>query len=53
MSEIPPGTPRYFAWLYADARMQALLAPLFGIEVEINVALQPGLEHSVAHVRMT
>jgi len=53
VSEIPPGTPRYFAWLYADARMQALLAPLFGIEVEINVALQPGLEHSVAHVRMT
>jgi phytoene synthase len=50
---ILPGTPRYFAWLYSDARMQALLAPLFGIETEINAALQPGLEHSVAHVRMT
>ena len=47
------GTPRYFAWLYAGERMQAILKPLFGIEAEINTALQPGLEHSVAHVRMT
>ena len=47
------GTPRYFAWLYAGERMQAILKPLFGIESEINAALQPGLEHSVAHVRMT
>jgi phytoene synthase len=46
------GTPRYFAWLYAGARMQAILEPLFGIESEINAALQPGLEHSVAHARM-
>lgn len=53
MTEIPAGTPRYFAWLYSDARMQALLAPLLGIEAQIGAALQPGLEHSVAHVRMT
>ncbi len=33
-------------------RMQALLTSLFGIESEIAAALQPGLEHSVAHVRM-
>ena len=46
------GTPRYFAWLYAGERMQAILRPLFGIESEINAALQPGLEHSVAHARM-
>jgi phytoene/squalene synthetase len=53
VTPIQAGTPRYFAWLYSDARMQAILAPLFGIETEINAALQPGLEHSVAHVRMT
>ena len=53
MTQIAPGTPRYFAWLYSDARLQAILAPLFGIESEIGAALQPGLEHSVAHVRMT
>jgi phytoene synthase len=53
MSDIPAGTPRYFAWLYSDARLQALLAPLFGIETEINAALQPALEHSVAHARMS
>ena len=53
MTEVRSGTPRYFAWLYSDAHLQALLAALFGIETEINAALQPGLEHSVAHVRMT
>ena len=47
------GTPRYFAWLYSGERMRTILAPLFGIESEINAALQPGLEHSVAHARMT
>jgi 15-cis-phytoene synthase len=47
------GTPRYFAWLYSGERMQAILKPLFGIESEITAALQPGLEHSVAHARMT
>jgi phytoene synthase len=46
------GTPRYFAWLYAGGRMQAILTPLFGIESEVSASLQPGLEHSVAHVRM-
>jgi phytoene/squalene synthetase len=46
------GTPRYFAWLYSGARMQAILQPLFGIEAEIATSLQPGLEHSVAHVRL-
>ena len=53
MTQIQAGTPRYFAWLYSDERLQGILAPLFGIETEINTALQPGLEHSVAHVRMT
>jgi 15-cis-phytoene synthase len=46
------GTPRYFAWLYGGPRLQAILAPLFGIEAQINAALQPGLEHSVAHARV-
>lgn len=53
MSDVAVGTPRYFAWLYSDPKRQAVLTPLFGIEAEINAALQPGLEHSVAHVRMT
>ena len=53
MSEVAAGTPRYFACLYSDARLQALLTPLFVIDSEINAALQPGLEHSVAHLRVT
>ncbi len=47
------GTPRYFAWLYSGERMQAILKPLFGIEAQIGAALQPGLEHSVAHARLS
>jgi 15-cis-phytoene synthase len=47
------GTPRYFAWLYSGERMQSILQPLFGIEAQINGALQPGLEHSVAHARLS
>lgn len=53
MSAPAPGSPRYFAWLYGGERLQALLQPLFAIESEINAALVPGLEHSVAHARMT
>jgi phytoene synthase len=52
VTPILAGTPRYFAWLYSSERMQAILKPLFGIELEINAALQPGLEHNVAHARM-
>lgn len=47
------GSPRYFAWLYSSAHLQAILEALFGIEAEVNAALQPGLEHSVAHARMS
>jgi len=46
------GTPRYFAWLYSGEPLQGTLAALFGIEAEINAALQPGLEHTVAHARL-
>jgi 15-cis-phytoene synthase len=53
VTPILAGTPRYFAWLYSGQRMQAILKPLFGIELEIHAALQPGLEHNVAHARMT
>jgi phytoene synthase len=47
------GTPRYFAWLYSAGPMQLILRTLFSIETEIAASLQPGLEHSVAHVRMS
>jgi phytoene synthase len=46
------GTPRYFAWLYSGEPLQGILKALLGIEAEIKAALQPDLEHSVAHVRM-
>ena len=52
MTQALEGTPRYFAWLYSGERMQAIFKPLFGIEAQIRAALQPGLEHSVAHARL-
>jgi len=60
-TEAPPGaapaagpqpSARWFATLYATAPLRPLLESLFGIEAEIYAVLRPGLEHSVAHVRM-
>ena len=43
---------RWFATLYATPPLRPLLESLFGIESEIYAVLRPGVEHSVAHVRM-
>ena len=56
----PPGaapagrelSARWFAALYATGPLRPLLESLTGIESEIHEVLRPGLEHSVAHVRM-
>ncbi|MGH8218486.1 MAG: squalene/phytoene synthase family protein [Steroidobacteraceae bacterium] len=46
------GSARDFAWLYSPAPLRAVLGPLLDIEREIGVALRPGLDHGVAHVRL-
>ena len=43
---------RWFATLYAAPPQRALLESLCGIESEIYAVLRPGLEHTVAHVRV-
>src|SRR5579884_2740592 len=46
------GSARDFAWLYAPPRLRAVLGPLLDIEREVGAALRPGLDHTVAHVRL-
>jgi 15-cis-phytoene synthase len=48
---IPPGSARYFAWLYAGPRRE-LVSALLDVEHEIETSLRPGLEHQVAHLRL-
>ncbi|MGH8258242.1 MAG: squalene/phytoene synthase family protein [Steroidobacteraceae bacterium] len=43
---------RDFAWLYSPPRGRAVLGALLDIEREVGAALRPGLEHTVAHVRL-
>src|SRR5690348_7178423 len=46
------GTARDLAWLYSPAPLRGVLAALLDIEREVGASLRPGLEHSVAHVRL-
>lgn len=47
------GSSREFARLYSPPRLRAGLGALIEIEREVRAALRPGLDHSVAHVRLT
>lgn len=46
------GSARDFAWLYSPPPLRGALAALLDIEREIGAALRPGLDHTVAHVRL-
>ncbi len=49
----PPGSPRYFAWLYASAAQRPLLELLLALEQELCASVRPGIDHSVAHARLS
>jgi 15-cis-phytoene synthase len=44
---------RALAWLYCGAQQRPLFAGLCAIEREVNASLRPGLEHHVAHARLS
>jgi phytoene/squalene synthetase len=48
----PPGSARYFAWLYAGEAGREPLALLLTIEHEIEASLRAGVEHHIAHLRL-
>lgn len=50
----PEAAPaRALAWLYAPGTLRAPLAALFAIEREIGSSLRAGLDHQIAHARLT
>jgi phytoene synthase len=48
----PPGSPRWFAWLYSDAGQRAPVAAAFALEHEIAASARPEVDHAVAHARL-
>jgi phytoene synthase len=48
----PPGSPRYFALLFAPAGQQASLTALFALQAEIQFAAHAPVDHGVAHTRL-
>lgn len=47
---VPEGSPRYFAWLYAEEAQRNVLAAVFLIEAELRDSANA--PHEVAHVRL-
>jgi hypothetical protein len=47
-----PGSPRYFALLYAPSAARAALATLLALADEISAGAGRSLDHSVAHARL-
>lgn len=48
----PPGSPRYFALLFAPAAQRASLTALFALQSEIQSAAYTPVDHGVAHTRL-
>jgi phytoene synthase len=48
----PPGSPSYFALLFAPPAQQASLTALFALQAEIQSAAQTPGDHGVAHTRL-
>lgn len=47
---VPPGSMRYYAWLYAPQQHRDVLAALFLIEAELHDSARAA--HEVAHIRL-
>ena len=47
---LPPGSMRYFAWLYTPAAHREVIAALFVIEAELHDSARAA--HEVAHHRL-
>jgi hypothetical protein len=54
MSARPDLEPtRTLAWLYAPAAQRPVLEALVGVEAELAASVTPGIEHDVAHARLS
>ncbi|MBK6597658.1 MAG: squalene/phytoene synthase family protein [Proteobacteria bacterium] len=48
----PPGSPRYFAWLYARPEQRPMVELTFALEYELSASVRSGIDHAVAHARL-
>jgi phytoene synthase len=48
----PPGSPRYFALLFAPADIRPGLAALYAFDAEVRAAVHPDREHAAAHLKL-
>lgn len=49
---IPPGTPRYWSWLFAAAEARAPLLGIYALGAEWQALMDPGTETGVAHLKL-
>jgi phytoene synthase len=48
----PPGSPRWYAWLFTPPRARAIAALLFALESEWRSIVATSLDHGVAHLKL-
>jgi phytoene synthase len=52
MRAVPPGTARYWSWLFAAAESRAPLLGIYALGAEWQALLDPATELSVAHLKL-
>src|SRR6202789_3698140 len=49
---VPPGTPRYWSWLFAAAELRAPLLGIYALGAEWQALMDPATETGVAHLKL-
>lgn len=49
---MPPGTPRYWSWLFATAESRPPLLGIYALVAEWRALMDPSTETSVAHIKL-
>jgi phytoene synthase len=49
---VPPGTPRYWSWLFAAAEARAPLLGIYALGAEWQALMDPATETAVAHLKL-
>ncbi len=49
---VPPGSPRYWSWLFAAAELRAPLLGIYALSAEWQALMDPATESSVAHLKL-
>ncbi len=52
MRAIPPGTPRYWSWLFAAAATRPPLLGIYALGAEWQALMDPATESAVAHLKL-